>query len=106
VADPLLAGEPGIEPTGAEPYHRPAMSTDLDVAWTDLHDAKPDGWYVGRPSYDERCEVWEQYPYDPQERAQDSVRTREWTAVAPTELEVIRELARCLRLIREVRVPE
>ena len=30
----------------------------------------------------------------------------EWTAVAPTELEVVRELARCLRLIRDGRVPE
>ena len=82
------------------------MSTDLEDAWTDLHDAKPAGWYVGRPSYDERRRVWEQYAFDPSERAHPGVRSREWTAVAPTELEVIRELARCLRLIREGRVPE
>ena len=49
--------------------------------------------------------MWEQYAFDPTERAQVGVRSREWTAVAPTELEVIRELARCLRLIREGRVP-
>jgi hypothetical protein len=30
---------------------------------------------------------------------------REWTAAAQTELEVIWELARCLLLIREGRVP-
>ena len=34
------------------------------------------------------------------------VRSREWTAVAPTELGVIRELAGWLRLIRGSRVPE
>jgi hypothetical protein len=73
------------------------MPTDRDDGRTDLHDAKPDGWYVGRPSYDEG--------FDPSERAQVGVRSREWTAVAPTELEVIYELARCLRLLREGRVP-
>jgi hypothetical protein len=81
------------------------MPTDLDAAWSDLHDAKPDGWFVGRPSYDEGRKVWEQYAFDPSERAQAGVRSREWTAVAPTEIEVIRELARRLRLIREGRVP-
>ncbi len=89
---------------GAVP--RRAIPTDLDDAWDDLHDATPDGWFVGQPSYDERRKVWEQYAFDPAERALAGVRSREWTAVAPTELEVIRELARCLRLIREGRVPE
>jgi hypothetical protein len=32
--------------------------------------------------------------------------SREWTAVAVSELEVVRELARCLRLIGEGRVPK
>jgi hypothetical protein len=50
--------------------------------------------------------VWEQHTFDPQEQAQAGARSREWTAVAPTELGVTRELARCLRLIREGRVPE
>jgi hypothetical protein len=74
------------------------MSTDLDDAWNELHDATPTGWYVGRPSYDERRKVWEQYAVDPRERAQVGIRSREWTAVGATELEVVRELARCLRL--------
>jgi hypothetical protein len=81
------------------------MSTDLEDAWTDLHDATPDGWLVGQPSYDERRHVWEQYAFDPRGRAQAGIHSLEWMAVAPTELEVIRELARCLRLIREGRVP-
>ena len=81
------------------------MSTDLDDAWRDLHDATPAGWFVGRPSYDERRHVWEQYAFEPSERAHGGVRSGEWTTVGPTELEVISELARCLRLIREGRVP-
>jgi hypothetical protein len=69
------------------------------------HDAAPQGWHVGQPSYDERRSVWEQHAFDPTGQAKAGVRSREWTAVAPTELEVIRELARCLRVIREGRVP-
>ncbi len=40
-----------------------------------------------------------------QMRVQVGVRSREWTSVAQSEVGVIRELARCLRLIREGRVP-
>ena len=81
------------------------MSTALEDAWNDLHDATPDGWFVGRPSYDERRRVWEQHAFDPSERARAGVRSREWTAVASSQLEVMRELARCFRLIGEGRVP-
>jgi len=29
--------------------------TDLESAWAALHDATPEGWHVGRPTYyDER----------------------------------------------------
>ena len=83
-----------------------SMPTDLEDAWNDLHDAKPPGWHVGRPSYDERQRLWEQYAFDPSERAQVGVRSREWTAVTPTELGVVHELVRCLWLIREGRVPK
>jgi hypothetical protein len=79
---------------------------DLDDAWDDLHDAKPVGRYVGRSTYIEGRGVWEQYAFDPRERARAGARSREWTAVAPTEPEVIRELARCLRLIREGGMPK
>jgi hypothetical protein len=91
---------------GAEPYHLQAMPTDLDDVWCDPHDATPAGRYVGRPSHDEGRRAWEQYAFDASERAHAGVRSREWTAVAPTELEVIRERARCLRLTRDDQVPE
>ena len=81
------------------------MPTDLEDAWADVHDAKPPGWFVGRPFYHERHHAWEQYAFDPAERARVGVRSREWTATAATEVEVVRELARCLREIREGRVP-
>ncbi len=40
------------------------------------------------------------------EKAKAGHRSREWTAVAPTEVEVVREMARCLKLIGEGRWPE
>ena len=49
--------------------------------------------------------VWEQYAFDPSERAQAGARSREWTAVAQSEVEVVREMARCLRLIGDGLVP-
>ncbi len=57
------------------------MSTALDDAWNDLHTATPPGWFVGRPSYHEGLRVWEQYAFDPRERAKAGARSREWTAV-------------------------
>ena len=59
----------------------------------------------GRPSWDDRHEMWEQYAFDPQERAQVGHRSREWTAVSATELEVIGKLVRCLQLIRVGHLP-
>ena len=55
-----------------DPYH-PAV-TDLEAAWNEIHDAKPDGWFVGTPVYIER-RGWEEYAFDtqgaPQARAPD-----------------------------------
>jgi hypothetical protein len=79
--------------------------TDLEAAWNDVHDAKPDGWFVGTPVYIER-RGWEQYAFDTRERPKAGHRSREWTADAASELEVVREMARCLGLIRTGRVPE
>ena len=84
-------------------YHRPV--TDLRAAWDEIRDAKPDGWFVGTPVSIER-RGWKQYAFDTRERHKHARRTREWTAVAQSELEVVREMARCLRLIRDGRVPE
>ena len=44
--------------------------------------------------------------FDTRERPKAGHRTREWTAVAASELEVVREMARCLELISEGRWPE
>ena len=63
-------------------------------------DAKPEGWFVGRPSYEQNRREWVHYAYDPHERAKVGHRSREWTAVAATGLEVVREMGRCLREIR------
>ena len=46
------------------------------------------------------------YAFDTRERPKAGHRSREWTAVAASELEVVREMARCLRRIGEGRVPE
>lgn len=82
------------------------MSTDLEEAWDAAHDATPPGWYVARPTWNDGLRVWEQYAFDPRERARHGHRSREWTAVASSELEVLREMARCLAIIRDGRVPE
>ena len=90
--------------SGAEPYHRP-HATDLEDAWNDLHDAKPDGWYVGRPSWDDRRKVWEQYAFDPRERARWAIGRGSGRRSRQPSSRSSARLARCLRLIREGRVP-
>ena len=81
------------------------MPTDLEAAWSELYEAKPPGWFVGRPSYDEGRNVWEQYAFDPREWAQAGARSQEWTAIAPTELGVTGNWLWCLGLIREGGTP-
>lgn len=39
------------------------------------------------------------YAFDQAEKAHIGRRSREWTAVGPTEVECVREMARCLRAI-------
>jgi len=36
--------------------------TDLEAAWDELHDAKPDGWFVGTPVYVEHRRACEHVP--------------------------------------------
>jgi hypothetical protein len=67
--------------------------------------ATPPGWFVGRPMYHDERREWQQYAFDPSERAVIGHRKREWTAVAQTEEGVVREMARCLREIAVGRVP-
>jgi hypothetical protein len=80
----------------------------LEDAWNELHDSTPPGWFVGTPSFDPRRGAggeWSLYAYDTTERAHIDKRSRDWTAVHPTQEGVIREMARCLRELTAGRVP-
>jgi hypothetical protein len=74
--------------------------SDLEEAWAELDAANGLGWTVGRPSlHDEErgAEHWEQWAYDPREKPRAGKRLREWTAVAPTEVDCVRAMAKRLR---------
>ena len=62
--------------------------TDLEAAWAAVHDATPPGWYVGRPGFEERYNQWSMRAFDPSETPIVGKRSREWTAVGRTELEL------------------
>jgi hypothetical protein len=62
---------------------------DLEAAWGEVHDATPPDWYVGRPSYHDERHEWTMYAFDQRERHRAGVKSREWTAVAETEVEVL-----------------
>ncbi len=79
--------------------------SDLEEAWNAVHDATPKGWYVGRPTYYDERRQWHQYAFDPSERPVVGLRSREWTAIGSSELEVVAEMARCLREIGKGRAP-
>ena len=71
------------------------------AAWADLFAAIPDGWTVGRPIHDTGADRWSQFAFVQSERAKVGKRTHSWEAIHPTEIGVVRELARCLREISE-----
>lgn len=77
----------------------------LEHAWNELHEALAPGWYVGTPAFNERRNVWSMYAFDTTERVKMGKRSREWTAVHPTQEGVVREMARCLREMAAGRVP-
>lgn len=81
---------------------------DLEAAWEAVRAATPAGWRVGPANlHDEMGSgQWEQYAWDPSERPNVGVRSREWTAVGETELDCLVEMARCLREIAAGRVPK
>ena len=79
---------------------------NLEYAWAELHLATPPGWYVGRPLYNARRDEWSLYAFDTTEKAKIGRRSREWTAVGPTEERVVREMARCLTELAAGRVPK
>lgn len=69
---------------------------DLKAAWDELRAATPAGWFVERPGLRHGGQ-WAVYAFDTTERAAIGKRSREWTAVGQTEVECVREMARCLR---------
>jgi len=78
---------------------------DLENAWAELHEATLPGWQIGRPAFNERKGEWSLYAWDATERPKIGHRSREWTAIHPTQSGVLRAMARCLREIGEGRVP-
>ena len=72
----------------------------------ELHATLLPGWCVGRPSYHDERNEWVIYAFDPGERPRAGLRSREWHTAHPTEIGVVHEMARCLREIREGRVPK
>ena len=83
-----------------------ATTTDLEAARAAVHDATPEGWYVGRPMEHTERNEWSQFAFDPSETPVVGKRSREWTAVGPTELRCVQEMARCLGELREGRWPK
>ena len=61
---------------------------------------------MGKPGYEEWYNQWSMNAYDPSETPFVGKRSREWTAVGPTELACVREMARCLAELREGRWPK
>ena len=79
----------------------------IEAAWLEVHAALPPGWFVGHPAFESRRAVpWSMYAFDTTEKPKIGHRSREWTAMAPTELDVLVEMARCLGEIRLGRVPK
>jgi hypothetical protein len=78
----------------------------LEEAWNAVHDATPANWSVGRPSYIERYDRFEQFAFDTTDRGRPGKpHTREWTAVGQTDVECLEAIVRCLREISEGRWP-
>jgi hypothetical protein len=76
-------------------------------AWNAIHKANESlGWYIGPPAFEERLAVpWSLYAFDPREKPKVGHRSREWTAIGPTQERVVREMARCLRETRQPDLP-
>ena len=69
---------------------------ELEQAWADVHEHTPDGWYVGRPSFEHALGRWSMYAFDPSETPIVGKRSRECVAKGRTELDCVREMSRRL----------
>ena len=79
--------------------------TDLEAAWAAVHEHTPEDCYARRPYFNERQDRWEEYAYDQSETPVVCKREREWTAVGPTEVRCVQEMARCLAELKAGRWP-
>ncbi len=74
---------------------------ELEAAWGALHASTRGGWRVGQPMYNPGAHRWQLSAWMPSERLSVGHRSNEWTAAGQTEVECVREMARCLREIGE-----
>lgn len=81
------------------------VTSERERAWDVLVEATPPGWYVGTPVYHVEPREWALYAFDTTERAHIGRRSREWTAIAPSEEVLLSEMARCPREIASGRAP-
>ena len=80
--------------------------TPLQEAWAALIAVIPPNWNVGPASWHVERSEWQMYAWDSSERARVGKRSREWIASAATEVEVVREMGRCIRELAAGRVPK
>ena len=69
------------------------MAVQKDDPWTQLYDAIPRGWIVGRPPFDERSNKWRLFSYE--RRLRDA--RAAMLAEGDSEDAVVREMTRLLR---------
>src|SRR4051794_24796933 len=92
--------------TGCSRFYPQTVTDTVEADWDELHEANVQRWYIGPVTLHERRDEWQLYAFDPRERPKVGHRSREWMAVHPTQIGVIRQMAYCLREIAVGRVPE
>ena len=72
----------------------------LEEAWSAVHDATPRAGMLAHRRFREYQNRWEMFAFDTNDRGRPGrPRTRQWTAVGASELEVLQEMARCLEVV-------
>ena len=85
-------------------FHPGAWPPTSKPPWDELIAVIPEHWTVARPNWNIEANEWRLYAWDTSERVKVGKRSREWEAKATTEVDVVREMAKCLREINEGRV--
>lgn len=81
-----------------------ATDPALATAWD--QPALPKGWQVGRPYRHNSRSEWELYAWLPTLRAGGGRPRKDWIATGDTEVECLREMARCLVELGDGRWPK